>query len=139
MMGMDEEIYSEIILELYKHPLNEGKLENADLSATGGNPICGDRVRIDVVFEKDRIREISFIGEGCAISQASASMLTEMAKGKTIREIEALKPGDVFNNLGNIVQTRIKCALLSLHVLKEGLKQYRQGSKKPLVVEGIKI
>jgi len=136
---MDQETYSEIILELYKHPMNEGKIENADLTAQGGNPLCGDAVRLDIVFEGNRVKEIMFSGEGCAISQASASLLTDIVKGKTMEEIQALKPENVFEYLGNIVQTRIKCALLPLHVLKEGLREYRKKEEKPLVVQGIKI
>lgn len=136
---MDTETYSEIILGLYKHPMNEGKLENPDLAAQGGNPFCGDTVRIEVIFDGERIREIMFSGEGCAISQASASLLTEHARGKTAEEILAMKPEHVFDYLGNIVQTRIKCALLSLHVFKEGLKKYSEKKQKPLTVEGIKI
>lgn len=133
---MDKETYSEIILELYKHPMNEGRIENADLIVQGGNPVCGDAVRIDVKFERKKIKEIKYSGEGCAISQASASMLTEQVKGKTAKEVLEMKPEEVFDYLGNIVQTRIKCALLGLHVLKEGLKQYNGKQTK---FEGIKI
>ncbi len=138
-MEKDVEVYSEIILELYKHPMNGGNIRDADLTAQGGNPVCGDEVRIYVKFEKGKIKEIKYTGQGCAISQASASFLTEMVKGKTIGQVMQITPEHMFEELGGIVQTRIKCALLALHVLKEGLKKYNQENKKGLVVEGIKI
>ena len=135
---VDQETYSEIILELYKHPMNEGEIKQADVIAQGGNPICGDSVRFSVRMKNGRIENAMFTGQGCAISQASASLLTDTIKGKTIQEAIGMKPEQVFDFLGNIVQTRIKCALLALHVLKEGLKKYQSG-ERAVVLEGIKI
>ena len=135
---MDQETYSDIILELYKHPMNEGEIKNADLTAQGGNPVCGDAIRMSVTLTDGKITDARFTGNGCAISQASASLLTDMVKGKTIEETLAIPPEQVFENLGGIIQTRIKCALLGLHVLKEGLKKY-QSEKKPMTVDGITI
>jgi nitrogen fixation protein NifU and related proteins len=135
---MDQETYSDIILELYKHPMNEGEIKNADIKAQGGNPVCGDAIRLSISLTAGKITDAQFTGNGCAISQASASLLTDMVKGKTVEEALAITPEHVFENLGGIIQTRIKCALLGLHVLKEGLKKYLS-EKKPVRIDGITI
>ncbi|MFA4907727.1 MAG: iron-sulfur cluster assembly scaffold protein [archaeon] len=136
---MPDEIYTEIILDLYKNPVNRGSVPNPDLRFSGGNPTCGDAVVFEIKLGDDgkTIAEIKFSGHGCAISTAAESLLTQNVKGKTIEEAIALTNKDVFAWLGNIIQTRVKCALLGLHVLKEGLKEYEaSGNRK---VEGIRI
>ncbi|MDO8628107.1 MAG: iron-sulfur cluster assembly scaffold protein [Candidatus Diapherotrites archaeon] len=137
---MDKELYSELILDLYKNPVNFGQLRNPDLHAEGGNPLCGDQVTIDFKLGKDKkIQEIKFSGQGCAISMASASLLTSLAKGKTISEVLEFTQEDVFENLGQIIETRIKCALVSLKVLKDGAKFFQQNPEKNKLILGIKI
>lgn len=134
---MANEIYSEIILELYKNPVNFGHVEHPDLVASGGNHICGDVVSFELRFEGEKVREIKFTGEGCAISKASECLLTEMVKGKTVAEIKKISNEEVFENLGGVIQTRIKCALLGLTVLKRGVEQFEKNEYKKTVVSNI--
>jgi nitrogen fixation NifU-like protein len=119
---MDENMYREQIIELYENPLNFGSLEEADFSYEEDNPLCGDVVRIDVRLDKDnRVAEVKWHGHGCAISQASASLLTEEIKGKTLAEIKEYSKEELLDLLGiQLSMTRVKCALLSLKVLKAG-------------------
>ncbi len=119
---MDENMYREQIIELYENPLNFGSLEEADFSYEEDNPLCGDVVRIDVRLDEDnRVAEVKWHGHGCAISQASASLLTEEIKGKSLAEIKAFSKEELLDLLGiQLSMTRIKCALLSLKVLKAG-------------------
>ncbi|HET6443156.1 MAG TPA: iron-sulfur cluster assembly scaffold protein [candidate division Zixibacteria bacterium] len=119
---MDERMYREQIIDLYENPLNFGSLEPADFTYEEDNPLCGDVIRIYVRIDEDnRVSDVSWSGEGCAISQASASLLTEDIKGKTLDEVKAYTKEDVLELLGiQLSMTRIKCALLSLKVLKAG-------------------
>jgi nitrogen fixation protein NifU and related proteins len=118
-----DDLYREVILEHYKHPHNHGTLDPADFSYEDDNPLCGDRIRIDVrVDEENRVKEVAFSGRGCAISQATASMLTDEIKGKTLDEVKLINKETVLEMLGvPLGPTRLKCALLSLKVLKAGV------------------
>lgn len=121
------DIYKEIILDYYRHPRNYGKLEKFDIDAHDSNPLCGDEIEIQVGVGEDRsIKEIKFYGKGCAISQASASMLTELAKGKPLDWVKQLSKQDILEMLGNpeLGPSRIKCALLGMKVLKMGVYGY---------------
>ncbi len=129
-MNSSNELFSEIILELYKHPMNRGRLSAASVEAAGGNPICGDKVTIFLRLQKDVIVDASFENSGCAISTAAASLLTERIKGKTVFQALSISPDDLFEDLGGIIQTRIKCATLALVVLKEGLKNHQKNPKQ---------
>jgi nitrogen fixation NifU-like protein len=125
MSGAD--IYKEIILDYYRHPRNYGKLEKFDIDARDSNPLCGDEIEMQVsVGTNGEIRDIRFYGKGCAISQASASMLTELAKGKPLEWVKTLGKEDVLQMLGNpeLGPSRIKCALLGMKVLKVGVYGY---------------
>jgi len=118
------DIYKELILDYYRNPRNFGKLDHFDISAHDINPLCGDEIDIQVkVGEGNRIEEIRFFGKGCAISQASASMLTELAKGKDLEWVKTLSKEDILKMLGNpeLGPSRIKCALLGMKVLKMGV------------------
>jgi nitrogen fixation NifU-like protein len=121
-MTMDDKLYREQIIDLYENPLNFGTLEPADFSYEEDNPLCGDVIRIDVQLdEQQRVAEIRWSGEGCAISQASASLLTEEMKGKSLDEVKAYSKDELLGLLGiPLSMTRVKCALLSLKVLKAG-------------------
>jgi nitrogen fixation protein NifU and related proteins len=123
---LSDDIYREIILDHYRNPRNKGKLSNADVSIHDSNPLCGDEIDIHLKVEKDKIKEIKFEGRGCAISQASASMLTEMVMDKPLTVVKDLTTKDVLENIGlmNLGPARIKCALLSLKVLKLGMVSY---------------
>ena len=118
-----DDFYRENILDHYRHPRNIGKLENATHSHEDRNPLCGDVVRFDLhVNAEDVIDGIAFTGQGCAISQASASMLTEMVEGKTLTEARQITKADIVEVLGiEIGPVRLKCALLALKVLKAGV------------------
>ncbi len=135
---MDGELYTEIILDLYKNPKNKGRIENYDLEASGGNPICGDQVTFTMKIANGIIEDIKFYGSGCAISTAAESLLTEMAKGKKVEEAGRITQKEMFAELGNIVQTRIKCALLGLEVMKRGIEEYRKRGAK-VSVKGIVV
>ena len=121
---MVDDLYREIILDHYKNPRGHGVIEDADAQAEGLNPLCGDEVTIYVQFEDDgeTIDEVKFSGRGCAISQASTSMLMEMAKGRTASEVAGLPKEDLLEEIGiPLTPIRLKCALLGLGVLKVAL------------------
>ena len=117
-----DDFYRENILDHYRNPRNAGTLEDATHTHEENNPLCGDVIRIDLHVNDDNvINEVAFKGRGCAISQASASMLTEMIQGKTLDEAKAIGKEEILEALGiEIGPTRLKCALLSLKVLKAG-------------------
>lgn len=118
-----DDLYRELIIDRYKNPLMRGELDPHDYSYEDDNPLCGDRIRIDVrVDENNVISEAVFSGEGCAISQASADLLLESVIGKNLDEVKALSKEDVLELLGiELGPVRLKCALLSLKVLKAGI------------------
>lgn len=116
-----EDLYREVILDHYQNPRNYGTLEPADISYEEDNPVCGDHIRLDLRLKNGRVSEVRFSGRGCAISQASASMLTEAIQDKTLEELKRLNKDDVLEMLGiSLGPVRIKCALLPLKVLKAG-------------------
>jgi nitrogen fixation NifU-like protein len=109
------------ILDHYEHPRNRGTLADPDISYEEDNPVCGDHIRIDLKLDKGMISDVRFSGKGCSISQAAASMLTEEVKGKTLDEVRHIGKETVLEMLGiPIGPVRMKCALLSLKVLKAG-------------------
>ena len=118
-----EDLYREVIIDRYKNPQYRGKLEPHDITFEDDNPLCGDHIRIDLRLDKDnRVDEARFDGHGCAISQASADLLTESIIGKPIEEIKSLTKQDILDLLGiELGPVRLKCALLSLKVLKAGV------------------
>ncbi len=112
----------EILLDHYQNPRNFGHLENPDIVHEEGNPSCGDQIRIEIKLEDNKIADIKFTGKGCTISQASASVLTEIVKGKSLDEVKNFSKEDMLNALGiPISPIRLKCALLGLKVLKAGI------------------
>lgn len=119
---MDDDLYRQYILDHYRDPRNHGHLEHPDVHAGDTNPLCGDRIELDLALDGDRVAQVRFAGRGCAISQASASMLTERIEGATLDELRALRPADVFDMLGiTIGPARQRCALLALRVLHQGI------------------
>jgi len=119
---MDSSIYREQIIDLYEHPLHFGTLDPCDFSYEEDNPLCGDVIRIDVRLDKEnQVADVKWSGEGCAISQASASLLTDEIIGKTLDEIKAFPKEELLELIGvPLSMARVKCALLSLKVLKAG-------------------
>ena len=118
-----DDLYREIIIERYKTPHFRGLLDPHDISFEDENPLCGDHIRVDLRVDKNgRVTEASFDGHGCAISQASADLLMESIQGKQIDEIKQIAKEDVLDLLGiELGPVRLKCALLSLKVLKAGV------------------
>ena len=130
-------IYSEIILDYYRYPRNKGQLSSPQVKAKDSNPLCGDVIEIQMELDSDsHVKDIRFNGQGCAISQASASMLTELVKGKSLDEVRKISKEDILSLIGGQLRAvRLKCALLSLKVLKTGLYTYLgslDGSKEEL-------
>ncbi len=115
-----DDFYKEYILDHYRNPRNFGHLERADAAAEDLNPLCGDQIRMELaVDDGGRVQDVRFSGKGCAISQASASMLTESIKGMPLEEVAKLPQEAVLDNVGiGISPTRMKCAMLGLKVLK---------------------
>jgi nitrogen fixation NifU-like protein len=127
-MAMD---YREYILDHYRDPRNYGELAQPNVHCEDVNPLCGDQLAMDLQVEDNRVTAVRFRGHGCAISQAAASMLTEMIDGKTVQEVIALGKEDVLEALGiSISPARTKCAFLSLRVLHRGLAL--AGLEKPV-------
>jgi SUF system FeS assembly protein, NifU family len=119
-----EDIYRELIIEHSKMPHNFGSLESPTISHEEHNPLCGDRVRFDLLIEDGIIRDVRFQGKGCAISQASASMLTDEIKGKSVEDAKLFSKEDLLDMIGIPLAknpVRLKCALLSLKTLKASL------------------
>ena len=117
----DDQFYREYILDHYKNPRNFGRLENPDITHEEDNPLCGDVVGMDFKVSDGVIEDVRFHGRGCAISQASASLMTERLKGMALEDARKIDKHDVLGELGiEISPARIKCALLSLKVLKVG-------------------
>lgn len=122
-----DDMYREQILEHNKHPHNAGTLDAPDITHEEHNPLCGDRIRLDLQVEDGIITDVRFQGRGCAISQASASLLTDELRGKSLDEARAISRDDVLELIGIPLDknpVRIKCALLSLKALKAGVYTY---------------
>ena len=119
---MSSDMYREQIIDLYENPLNYGTIDPHDFTYEEDNPLCGDVVRIDVKLDDaGKVTDIAWEGDGCAISQAAASLLTEEVKGMTLAELKAFDSQRLLDLLGvPLSMARVKCALLSLKVLKAG-------------------
>jgi nitrogen fixation NifU-like protein len=117
-----EDLYREVILDHYRNPRNRGSLDPADFSADDTNPLCGDRIHMDLRVEDGRVTDVAFTGQGCAISQAAASMLTEMIKGKTLEEVRGIDRAAMLEELGiEVSPARMKCAMLGVKTVHGGL------------------
>ena len=113
-------IYTEIILDHYQHPRNFGEIKNPTSQIEVANPLCGDKIKMMIVFDKEKVIDVKFTGVGCAISTASASMLTEYIKGKIKEQLKKIDKDFIIKMLGvNLGVNRIKCASLSLEALKK--------------------
>lgn len=116
------DIYREVILDHYKHPRNFGHLVKPDAKVEEGNVTCGDRIIMEIKVSGGKISDIRFSGEGCAISQASASMLTEKVKGMDTADVQNLGTDDIIKMLGTeLTPSRTKCAVLPLEVLDKAI------------------
>ncbi len=125
---MSYEMYQEVILDHYQNPRNKGDLDPADIWAREDNPLCGDEIALYLKLnDASVVEDVKFQGQGCAISQASASMLTVKLKGKTLEEVLAIDEDAVLQTLGiPISHARLTCALLPLSALRIGLETYQE-------------
>ncbi len=130
-----DDLYRELIIDRYKNPHYRGVLDPHDITFEDDNPLCGDHIRIDLRLNGDnQVSEVAFDGHGCAISQASADLLAESIVGKSIDEVKKISKQDVLDMLGiELGPVRLKCALLSLKVLKAGV--YGLGEASDELVE----
>jgi len=143
VMALDD-LYRELILDHYSHPRNRGELPDPDIKVEGVNPLCGDELSIHVKLTEGKISDVRFVGRGCSISQASASMMTEQVKGKTLEEarrlsgrFKALMQGEAVgeDELGDLMAfqgvrkfpVRVKCAMLSWVALEQGMDEFQAG------------
>jgi nitrogen fixation NifU-like protein len=124
---VDRQESIEYLLDHYQHPRNHGALEHPDVTMPGGNPGCGDVVTIYLkVGGSDNVERVTFEGNGCTISQAAASILTEMVEGKPLADVDEMDFNDMIDELGReVVNTRPRCATLALGTLKAAITKYR--------------
>ena len=118
-----DDLYRQLIIDRYKNPLYRGSLDIHDIAFEDDNPLCGDHIRVELRLDGGNVvKEAAFEGHGCAISQASADLLMESVIGKTLDEVKAISKDDLLTLLGlDLGPVRLKCALLSLKVLKAGV------------------
>jgi nitrogen fixation NifU-like protein len=125
---LDRQAYIENLLDYYQNPRNKGRLENATVSVSGGNPGCGDVVTMYLTVEDGVAKQISFEGQGCTISQAGASMVAEKYEGEPLEAIERASTDDVIDDMGReVVVSRLRCATVGIGTLKGAVQQYRKG------------
>ena len=125
-----EDFARELILEHSRHPHNYGRLDAPSASHEEYNPLCGDRVRIDLLVENGAVADVCFSGKGCAISQAAASLLTDAVKGLSVEEATAFGKDELLELIGLPLgqnPVRLRCALLSLEALRGGLRELQIG------------
>lgn len=122
-----EQIYHENILDHYKHPHNFGEMKNPDVTHHENNPLCGDALDLFLKIQDGKVADVTFVGKGCAISQASASMLTDAIKGKSISDVEKMTKETILEMLGiTLSPVRLKCAMLSLDTAKNSILIYQK-------------
>ena len=115
-----------MIVDYSRNPINYGEIENHDVTFHDSNPLCGDSIDIDMKIDDNKVSDIKFHGKGCAICMACTSVLTEITKGKSLDDVRKIEKNDILSELGleHLQAVRIKCALLSLKVLKSALYTY---------------
>ena len=120
-------LYSDILLDHFRHPRNYGSLAAPDISNEQFNPLCGDRIRLELKFEQAKVSEVRFKGDACAISTAATSLLTELILGADIEQIANIRDAQLIAALESDIQpARLQCALLPLQALREGLNNYNR-------------
>ena len=125
-MSGGADIYHEMIVDYSRNPINYGEIKDHDVTFHDSNPLCGDSIDIDMKIDDQKVSDIKFHGKGCAICMACSSVLTELTKGKSLDDVRKIEKNDVLSELGleHLQAVRIKCALLSLKVLKSALYTY---------------
>jgi len=120
------DLYGEIILDHFKHPRHAGEIADAQISGEDSNPVCGDKVKIWLKLDGERVEDFAFKGDGCAISVASTSIVGETLKGMTLDGLEKLENDQVYEMIGvPISPGRVKCALLGITCIKKAIKLYK--------------
>ncbi len=124
-------MYNEKVLDHFKHPRNQGQIKNADAVGQVGNPVCGDIMKVYLKISKNKegeevIKNIKFETLGCGAAIATSSMLTEMAKGKTVKEALKIKKLDIAEELGGLPEAKLHCSILAHDALAEAVKNYHQ-------------
>lgn len=120
-------IYLENIIDLYKNPLNQGQLENPSVSYRANSPLCGDDISVDLLIENKKVADVKHHGVGCAISQASISLLTEQIKGRSLDEVLKISPEEIVEMLGiELGPVRLKCALLGLEAIHQAIGEFKK-------------
>jgi len=122
-------MYSEKVLDHFRNPRNMGEIKNADAVGSVGNPVCGDLMTIYIRVKNDRIIDISFKTFGCAAALATSSMITELAKGKTLDEAMKISRNDVADQLDGLPPQKLHCSNLAADALKDAIKNYRNKEK----------
>jgi nitrogen fixation protein NifU and related proteins len=123
----DRQAYIENLLDYYQNPRNKGRLEDADVTMSGGNPGCGDVVTMYVTLKDGKTDQIRFEGQGCTISQAGASMVAEKYEGKPLEEIESADVDDMIDEMGReVVISRVRCATVGIGTLKAAIQQVKK-------------
>jgi nitrogen fixation NifU-like protein len=132
---VDRQDYIEIILDHYENPRNKGRMEDADVQLGGGNPGCGDLITMYLkVADDGRIEKASFVGEGCTISQAGGSIISEMIEGMTLDEVMALGTSTMMEEMGeDVVKSRVRCATLGLGTIQAAIEQYQRQRERDAV------
>jgi nitrogen fixation NifU-like protein len=124
-----DDLYRDYILEHYRRPHNFGPLEQPSVTREGANPLCGDRITLQLGVKDGVVESVGFTGRGCAISQASASLLTDEIKGKTLQQVAEFGADDLLDLLGiDISPARLKCAMLSHETLRGALSEIESGA-----------
>jgi nitrogen fixation NifU-like protein len=125
-MSSGADIYHEMIVDYSRNPINYGEIKDHDVTFHDSNPLCGDSIDIDMKIDDQKVTDIKFHGKGCAICMACTSVLTEITKGKSLDDVRKIEKNDILSELGleHLQAVRIKCALLSLKVLKSALYTY---------------
>ena len=127
-----DDLYRDYILEHYRRPHNFGVLDNPTASYEGSNPLCGDRITLQIGVRDGVVDRVGFTGRGCAISQASASLLTDDVRGKPVAEVAAYRADELLDLLGiEISPARLKCAMLSLETLQRAVAELEAGPTAP--------
>lgn len=140
---MDRQEYIEYLLDHFQNPRNRRRMENADVQLGGGNPGCGDLITMYLKIDDDRVTDVSFEGEGCTISQAGGSIITEIVEGLTLDEIKDLGTHTMKEEMGDeVVKSRVRCATLALGTVQAAIDQYRNDRRRAQLGEnaqGVKV
>jgi nitrogen fixation NifU-like protein len=129
---LDRQAYVDHIIDHFQNPRNKGRMDDADVQLGGGNPGCGDLITMYVkIGESDRLEEVRFEGDGCTISQAGGSIVTELAQGLTLDEVKALGLSEINEEMGEeVVKSRVRCATLALGTLQAAVDQFRRDRER---------